>query len=138
MTLREPTSMDECVYFTNRASDKGKARAWVFREQCPKCHEGLMGKPRDPKTGKPKIRAEEYVCPKCAYTASLEEYEDTLTANVQYTCQKCEKSGEIQIPYQRKKVKIFDEEDQKERTAEALQFQCEHCNEKINITKKMR
>ncbi len=138
MALREPTSMDECVYFTNRTSDKGKIRAWVFREQCPKCHEGLIGKPRDPKTGKPKIRAEEYVCSKCAYTVPLEEYEDTLTANVQYTCSKCMKNGETQIPYRRKKVKVFDEEDQKEKTADALQFQCQYCSEKINITKKMK
>ncbi len=138
MALREPMSMDECVYFTNRTSDKGKVRAWVFREQCPKCHEGLMGKPRDPKTGKPKIRAEEYACPKCNYTAPLEEYEDTLTANVQYTCAKCGNGGEVQIPYRRKKVKIFDEEDQKGRTADALQFQCQHCSEKINITKKLK
>ncbi len=138
MVLQQPTSMDECVYFTNRSTETVKIKAWVLRGQCPKCGQGLMGKPRDPKTGKPKIRAEEYVCPKCAYTVSLEEYEDTLTVNVQYTCTKCMKSGEIQIPYRRKKVKIFDEEDQKERTADALQFQCQHCAEKINITKKMK
>ena len=130
--------MSECVYFTNRTSDKGKVRAWVFREQCPKCHEGLMGKPRDPKTGKPKIRADVYVCPKCSYTVPLQEYEDTLTANVRYTCQKCQKNGELQIPYRRKKVKIFDAEDRKEKVAEALQFQCEQCHENINITKKMK
>ena len=60
MALREPVSMDECVYFTNRNIGKGKIRAWVFRENCPKCNKGLMGKPRDSKTGKAKIRTEEY------------------------------------------------------------------------------
>jgi len=66
MALQEPKSMDECVYFTNRLLGNGKIRAWVFREQCPKCGKGLMGKPRDPKTGRAKIRSEEYVCPSCS------------------------------------------------------------------------
>ena len=97
-----------------------------------------MGKPRDPKTGKPKIRAEEYVCPECSYTVPLEAYEETLTINVQYTCPKCSHHGEIELPYKRKKVKVFDEEDQKEKTVDAVQFQCQYCSEKINITKKMK
>ena len=34
MALREPASMDECVYFTNRNVGKLKIRSWVFRENC--------------------------------------------------------------------------------------------------------
>ena len=137
MVLQEPKLMDECVYFTNRTIGNGKIRVWVLRERCPKCKEGLMGKPRDPKTGKPKIRSEEYVCPKCNYSALIQEYEDTLTANIKYTCQHCGNEGEIQIPYRRKKVQILDEE-MKKKTVDALRFQCGKCNQNIDITKKMK
>ena len=39
MALKEPSSMDECIYFTNRTlvGGKGKIRAWVYRKFCPKC-----------------------------------------------------------------------------------------------------
>ncbi|MBD3303717.1 hypothetical protein GF343_01105, partial [Candidatus Woesearchaeota archaeon] len=84
MVLRLPDSMEECVYFTRRNIDKGKVVAWVFKEKCPKCGKALMGKPKDEKTGKVKIRAKEYVCPECGYTAEKGEYEDTLTVNIQY------------------------------------------------------
>ena len=77
MSLQQPKSMDECIYFTNRTLDKGKIKAWVFKGKCPKCGKGLIGKPKDPKTGKPKIRATEYVCPECGYTVEKQKYEDT-------------------------------------------------------------
>ena len=137
MGLRQPQSMDECIYFTNRADGKSKLKAWVFKEHCPKCKKGLMAKPRDGKTGKPKIRALEYVCPECNHTVEKKEYEATLTANIAYNCE-CGHNGEVQIPFKRKKVKVFDEEDQKEKSADALQFLCEKCNKKINVTKKMK
>ena len=64
--LKEPESMDELVYYTNRDLDNGgEAVCWVRRGKCPKCGKGMMGKPRNPKTGKAKIRASEYVCPEC-------------------------------------------------------------------------
>lgn len=136
--LKEPKSMDEVVYFTNRMlGAKGAVKAWVFKEICPKCKNAAMGKPKDEK-GKVKIRAKEYVCQSCKYSIEQKEYEDTLTANIVYTCPECSFKGEIQIPFKRKKVKIFDEEEQKEKTADALQFECEKCKEKINITKKMK
>lgn len=138
MNLVQPKSMDECVYFTNRNTDKGKLKCWVPKEICPKCKKGMMGKPKDLKTGKPKIRAKEYECPECKYNVAMQTYEDTLTANIIYTCPKCSNIGEIQIPFKRKKVKMFDEELQKDITADALQFQCQKCNEKINVTKKMK
>lgn len=135
MTLKQPTSVDECVYFTRRS--KPQVVAWVFRESCPKCKKALMGKPRGA-DGKVKIRAKEYVCPACGNTAEKQAYEDTLTANITYTCPKCAHAGEIQIPFKRKKVKLFDEEEGKEVTADALQFQCAKCKEKLNVTKKMK
>ena len=128
MSLREPLSADECVYLTNRyIDDKGMVRCWVFKENCPKCGKGMMGKPRDLK-GKVKIRAKEYVCPECSYTVEKAAYELTLTANIDYTCPKCEHAGETEIPFKRKKVEGVD----------SLVFTCQKCGEKIPITKKMK
>jgi len=139
MALVEPKSMDECVYFTNRSlNKKGKVKCWVFRETCKQCGESLMGKPRDPKTGKVKIRAKEYKCPKCNFTLPEKEYEASLTANIQYVCPYCSYNGEIQVPFKRKKVKIFDEEDLKGKMIETLRFQCQKCNKNIDITRKMK
>ncbi|MEK6934497.1 MAG: hypothetical protein AABW46_01330 [Nanoarchaeota archaeon] len=138
MTLKQLTSMNECVYFTNRSTGKGKIKAWVFKELCPNCKKSLIGKPLDEKTGKPKIRAKEYVCKECNHTIPQQEYEDTLTINIQYTCSHCSYSGELQAPFKRKKVKIFDEEAQKEKTADSIRFQCEKCSKDIDITKKMK
>ncbi len=138
MTLQEPKSMDECVYFTNRAIGKGNAKAWVFKVKCPKCGKSLMGKPRDPKTGRPKIRSEEYVCPSCKYTEEKKEHEEKLTASIKYTCPECLHEGETQTLFKRKKVQLFDEERQKKVSAEALQIQCSKCSTKINVTKKMK
>ncbi|OYT32822.1 hypothetical protein DRJ22_00375 [Candidatus Woesearchaeota archaeon] len=128
MTLRKPKSMEECVYYTKRDIGKGKVTAWVFRGKCPKCGKGLMGKPKDPKTGQPKIRAKEYICENCGYTVPKQEYEETLTANIEYTCPHCSYSGEKQIPFKRKKVKGVD----------SLVFECDKCGKKILITKKMK
>jgi len=138
MTLRQPKSMDECIYFTNRLLDKGKIKAWVFREMCPKCGKGLMGKPRDEKTGKPKIRATEYACPECKYSVEKGEYEDTLTINIEYTCPYCGNKDELQMSYQRKKVQRFNEEKGKKESVDAIRFQCSKCKENIDVTKKMK
>lgn len=129
MPLKEPTDMEELVYFTNRfLEDDGQVMCWVERNDCPKCHKAKMGKPIDEKTGKPKTRAKEYVCPECGHTVPKKEYEETLTASIKYTCPKCKHQGEIQIPFKRKKVKGTD----------ALIFECQSCGEKIYITKKMK
>ena len=135
MTLKQPTSMDECIYFTRRIINSGKIKAWVLKELCPKCKKSLMSKPRDPKTGKPKIRAEEYKCPECDFTIDKQEYEDSLTINIEYTCQYCNFSGEIQLPFKRKKVQIIKQG--KKKTVDAIRFQCEKCKKNIDITKKM-
>ncbi|HII72385.1 TPA: hypothetical protein HA265_06540 [Candidatus Woesearchaeota archaeon] len=128
MALREPESMDECVYYTQRQVDSGEVRAWVYRGDCPECGKAKMGKPRDDKTGKVKIRAKEYVCPECGYTAEKKEYEETLTCDIQYTCPACKNKGEISVPFKRKKFNGMD----------AVVFQCQKCKEKIPITKKMK
>lgn len=128
MSLRQPESMEECVYFTRRAVDSGNVMCWVFREKCPKCGKGIMGKPRDPKTGDVKIRAKEYVCPECGHTVEKQAYEDTLTANVSYTCPHCSFSGETTIPYKRKTFE----------GVKALVFECGKCKAKIPVTKKMK
>ena len=127
MALRQPESMDECIYFTRRAVGKGNAMCWVFKEKCPKCGKAEMGKPRG-NDGKVKIRAKEYVCPSCNHTIEKQEYEDTLTANVAYTCPHCSHKGETQIPFKRKSFE----------GAKALVFQCDKCKGKIPITKKMK
>lgn len=120
--------MDEIIYYTNRDLDEGgEVICWVKRGICPKCGKGLMGKPLDEKTGRPKIRAKEYVCPKCGNTIEKTEYEETLTAEAKYTCPHCKKQGESTAPFKRKKVK----------GVETLRIQCQHCGGNIDITKKM-
>ncbi len=139
MALQQPLSFDDYVYFTRRSlGDKGKVVAWVSREACKKCSKGMMEKPRDPKTGKLKIRAKEYACPSCNNSIPEQEYEDSLTLSAIYTCPHCSRQGEAQVPYKRKKVKVFDDETLKEKTADAVQFLCGHCQGKINVTKKMK
>ena len=121
-----PESTDECVYFTRRADEDNKLICWVLKEKCPECGEGLMGKPiKD--DGKVAIRAKEYICPKCCLTIEKKENEDTLTANIQYTC-KCGKEGEAQIPFKRKMVK----------GANVLPFKCPECDADLDIAKKFK
>lgn len=124
-----PDSMDDLVYFTRRSlGEGGRITVWVYRQECQKCRKGVMGKPKDKKTGGIKIRAAEYVCPECGYTAEKQEYEDTLNAEAIYTCPKCGYEGEATIPFKRKKIK----------GVEALKFQCERCHEAMIVTKKMK
>jgi predicted RNA-binding Zn-ribbon protein involved in translation (DUF1610 family) len=140
MALKKPQSVNECVYFTQRglgANQEGDAVVWVLRELCPKCKKTLMGKPKD-KKGKTLIRAKEYVCPACGYTLEADAYGETLTANIEYTCPFCKYKGEIQIPFKRKKVQMFDEIKMKKKMVESLRFQCEKCKKNIDVTKKMK
>lgn len=128
MTFELPESMDNLAYMTRRVIDKGRVICWVNKELCPKCKKGLMGKPRDPKTGKAKIRSTEYICPECEYTVPKKEYEDTLEAFVIYTCPHCEKSGELNAPFKRKTIM----------GTNTLRVQCGFCGGNIDITKKMK
>ncbi|MBI4141866.1 hypothetical protein HY484_03005 [Candidatus Woesearchaeota archaeon] len=126
MALKEPQSMDECIYFTKRTIGYGKVKAWVFKEQCQKCKKSILGKPVE--KGKVKIRAKEYVCPECKYTVEKKQYEESLTCNVQYVCPACSYSGETQVPFKRKNIQ----------GVPTIQVECEKCHVKINITKKMK
>ncbi len=137
MALKEPASMDELIYFTRRSHPKGIVTAWARKQACPKCKKAMMGKPRGP-DGNVKIRAKEYTCPACEYTAEKVAYENTLTAEIIYACPHCGAKGEHSMPFQRKKAKIFDEEEQKQITAEVLRFPCAKCKQNIDITKKMK
>ncbi|MBI3037092.1 hypothetical protein HYY73_05085 [Candidatus Woesearchaeota archaeon] len=129
MALRQPESMDECVYFTQRSLEggKGSVKVWVFKQACPKCKKAVMGKPRDSK-GKVKTRASEYVCPSCGHSVEKKAYEDSLTATAEYKCPSCGGSGEAQIPYKRKNIEGIP----------TLRFQCGKCHASIDVTKKMK
>ena len=136
MELRDPKSTEECVYFTRRAEGDGKVIAWTLKEKCPKCKEGLMGKPKE--KGKVKIRSQEYVCPECNYKIDKDEYEPTLTVSIRYTCQHCKHEGETQIPFKRKKIQRLNEKTGKKKAIDTLRFYCDSCKKPIDVTKKMK
>lgn len=125
--LKKPESMEECVYFTRRSlGDKGRVMAWVFKKTCDKCGEALMGKPVE--KGKVKIRAKEYVCPNCGNNEEKLEHEKKLEVSIDYTCPHCENEGEATTEYKRKTFK----------GVKAFVFNCEDCQEKIGISKKLK
>lgn len=128
MALKEPQSMDECVYFSRRIINdgKGKIMAWVCRMTCPKCKKAKMGKPVE--DGSVKIRAKEYKCPNCGFTESKEVHEPKLTVEVKYTCPYCGNAGEAATPYVRKTFE----------GVPSYVFECGKCHKKIGITKKMK
>ena len=128
MAVKEPESMDELIYFTQRSIGSGDAKAWVYKGLCPECGKGLMGKPVDEKTGKVKIRAKEYVCPECKHTVEKKEHEETLFCEIKYTCPECGNEDETVVPYKRKTFQ----------GVKAVVFQCGKCNVKIPISKKMK
>lgn len=132
MALKRPKSMSELAYYTRRADAQGKQEVWVFKGPCPKCGKGMMGKPRDPKTGKAKIRAKEYVCPECGHTEEKETYEDTLNANVAYTCT-CGNSDEVELSFKRKKISV--EIGGKKKRKNGISFNCSKCSKEIKVLK---
>lgn len=126
MPLKKPESMEECVYFTNRIMGEGRAMAWVFRKECPKC-KGIMGKPRK-KNGKIDKKADHYVCYSCGYSEGNQQVEDSLTINIDYKCPHCGNEGETTTEYKR-------------RSFEGIQsyvFECQKCHKKIGLTKKLK
>lgn len=128
MALKQPESINELVYLTRREiGENGKIMVWVYKQKCPKCGKGIMGKPKDSR-GKVLMRAKEYQCPECKYTAEQKGYEETLKAEAIYTCQSCGYEGEAVIPFKRKKIKGTD----------ALRFNCGKCNAEMLVTKKMK
>ncbi|HLC81986.1 MAG TPA: hypothetical protein VJH68_04995 [Candidatus Nanoarchaeia archaeon] len=127
MALKIPDSMEECLYFTNRSLDNGgMVLAWVYRKICPKCKEAKMGKPVA--KGRVKTRAEEYQCPACKFSEEKTSHEESLTLQVQYTCPECSKTGESSADYKRKNY----------RGVLAYVVECQHCQAKIPLTKKLK
>ena len=126
MALKIPASMDECLYFSNRSVGEGNVLAWVYRKLCPKCKKEKMGKPVE--KGKVKRRATKYVCPSCGYVEDKKEHEESLILEAKYTCPSCGKDGEGTTTYNQKSF----------RGVQAYLIDCEHCQEKIPITKKLK
>ena len=128
MPLKEPSSMDEFIYFSNRTIEggKGKIRAWVYRKLCPKCGKAKMGKPVE--SGHVKIRAKEYSCPSCNFTEEKVVHEESLTLEAMFTCPHCKKEGEGTTLYKRKTFL----------GVPSYVVECPHCKGKIPVTKKMK
>jgi predicted RNA-binding Zn-ribbon protein involved in translation (DUF1610 family) len=120
MALKKPSSMEECIYFTNRTIDSGRAMAWVFRKQCPKCDKGIMGKVDK--------KADHYVCYSCGYVESNDEVEKNRMLNVEYKCPHCTNEGETTSKYKRK---VFE-------GIPSYVFECQKCHKKIGLTKKLK
>ena len=128
MELKEPSSMNECIYFTNRTlGENGSAMAWVCRPLCPKCKKGRLGKPIK-KNGKVDKKATCYECPECKHQIQMEEADKLLKVEVKYTCPYCKNVGEATTQYQREKFE----------GVPAYIFECGKCSKKIGITKKMK
>jgi predicted RNA-binding Zn-ribbon protein involved in translation (DUF1610 family) len=129
MALQMPNSMDECIYFTRRVFDNnGKAIAWVCRKTCPKCGKAKMGKPLDPKTKRPKVRADTYECPACGFSEPKQQHEESLMVEILFTCPYCGMKGEATTPCKRIKFE----------GVPAYVFECCGCHKKIGLTKKMK
>lgn len=127
MALKKPNSVGECIYFTNRTMGDGRAMAWVFRKECPKCKKGIMGKPMK-KNGKTDKKADHYDCYSCGYSESNEQVENSLMVNIDYKCPHCGNESDTTTEYRRK-------------TFEGVQsyvFECQKCHKKIGLTKKMK
>ncbi len=127
MPLKKPNSIEECIYFTNRIIDSGKAIAWVFRKQCQKCKKGSMSKPLK-KGGKVDKKADYYICNSCNHQESNEQVENNLILNVEYKCPHCNNEGKTTTEYKRK---IFE-------GVPSYVFECQKCHKKIGITKKLK
>jgi len=128
MTIKEPQSMEELIYFTNRTLEggKGKIKAWIYKKVCPKCGKAKMGKPVE--DGQVKIRAKEYTCPSCGFTEEKKEHEESLTLEAKYLCPNCGKEGESTTIYKRKSFM----------GVPAYVVECSNCKAKIPLTKKMK
>jgi predicted RNA-binding Zn-ribbon protein involved in translation (DUF1610 family) len=122
MALKQPGSVDECIYFTRRAllPTKGRIVAWAFRKRCPKCRKALMAKP--------KKNSPTYNCPNCGYTEPKVTHITDIKLNVDYTCPACGFSGEAQTEFKRKSWQ----------GVKAYVFSCGKCGEKIGVTKKLK
>ena len=128
MAIKEPESMEDLIYFTNRTLEegKGKIKAWVYKKLCPQCKKAKMGKPIE--DGKVKIRAKEYKCPECNFTEEKVAHEESLNLDAKYLCPSCGKEGEGTAPYKRKNFM----------GVKAYVVECSNCKAKLPVTKKMK
>ncbi|MBU1976239.1 MAG: hypothetical protein KKG59_07595 [Nanoarchaeota archaeon] len=125
--MKEPESMDELLFFTNRVVDNGSIKAWICRPPCPKCNK-LMGKSINPKTGKVIKKAEDYECPSCGFKQAKADVEKDLRVEVIYKCPYCQHEGETTTEHVRKTWQ----------GVPSFIFECQECGQKIGITKKMK
>ncbi len=126
MALKEPESMEELFYFTRRKLENdGWVKAWVYRPEAP-TGKGLLSKPVDEKTGKPKVRSNIYVDDE-GNEYPVEEINPTLKLEIKYKSPYNGEEGETTIPYKRKTYQ----------GVPAFVFQDSEGN-KIPITKKMK
>ena len=128
MQLKKPNSMEECLYFTNRAiGEEGFAVAWVYRKMCQKCKKDRLGKPIK-KNGKIDKKADYYECQKCRYQEKNEQVESNLQLEVEYKCPHCGNEGQTTSEYKRKNFE----------GVPSYVFECEKCKKSIGITKKLK
>ena len=127
VALKKPNSMEECLYFTNRAIGEGYAAAWVYRKECPNCKKPTIGKPIK-KNGKADKKADYYECRVCKYKESNEQVENSLKLEIEYKCPYCGSESETNIDYKRK---VFE-------GIPSYVFECGKCKKKIGITKKLK
>ena len=127
MALKKPENVEECIYFTNRVIGSGRATAWVFRKQCPKCKKDAMKKPST-KSGKPDKKSPVYVCKSCRYEEKNEDVEKDLVVNIEYKCPHCGNESETISKYERKTFE----------GVPSYVFECRKCGRKIGITKKLK
>ena len=127
MALKKPQSVEECVYFTNRTFDSGRAMAWVFRKECPKCKKDVLKKPST-KSGKPDKKSSIYVCKSCRYEEKNEDVEESLMINIEYKCPHCGDEGDTTTEYKRKSFE----------GVPSYVFECRKCHKKIGLTKKLK
>ncbi|MEK6942827.1 MAG: hypothetical protein AABX00_02080 [Nanoarchaeota archaeon] len=127
MELKMPSSVEDCVYFTNRTIGSGRAIAWAFRKECPKCKKGAVGKPMK-KNGKIDKKAEICKCNSCGYEEPTEQAESGLVLNVDYKCPHCGNEGQTTTEYKRKTFE----------GVPSYIFECTKCKKKIGITKKLK
>jgi transcription elongation factor Elf1 len=128
MSLNEPEDMSNLVYFTNRKLGDGKIMAWAERPDCPECQEAQLSKP-EKKTGPgPNTRAKKYTCNNCDFEMHEDDLREVCTLKATYTCPHCGEEGESTGEYERTKYQ----------GTKAYVLECEHCDGRLPLTKKMK
>jgi len=126
--MKEPESMNDLMFFTNRNMGASTIKAWVYRPLCAKCKKGRVGKPINPKSKAINKKAEYYECNHCKAQTPVEDIDKDLKVEVKYKCPGCGNEGFATTEYKRKTWQ----------GVPAFVFECSKCKEKIGITKKMK